>query len=187
MYFSPLSVTDGKQRERNHPSLSAYSAGRAIWRIGAILVLYLGMLWVLVLGDRRSIRCGGGVGWLRADVYAACSVDSCRDVPQYKVMKYLVFWIILSSLLSELQVARERTHTCPRAYAYIRTLAARSSRQGGLSLETLSSEERLRCAPFLTVLGTHCISRSFPLPPQRMPGSPAVSSIYWPVLEFFPM
>jgi hypothetical protein len=55
-----------------------------------------------------------GVGWLRADVYAACSVcvgglswgdvDSCRDVPQYKVMKYLVFGIISSSLLSELQV-----------------------------------------------------------------------------------
>ena len=55
-----------------------------------------------------------GVGWLQADVYAACSVcvgglswgdvDSCRDVPQYKVMKYLVFGIISSSLLSELQV-----------------------------------------------------------------------------------
>jgi hypothetical protein len=102
------------------------------------------------------------------NVYPACSGCVCRDVPQYKVMKYLVFWIILSSLLSELQVARERTHTCPRAYAYIRTLAARSSRQGGLSLETLSSEERLRCAPFLTVLGTHCISRSFHLPPQCM-------------------
>jgi hypothetical protein len=31
-------------------------------------------------------------------------MDSCRDVPQYKVMKYLVFGIISSSLLSELQV-----------------------------------------------------------------------------------
>jgi len=31
-------------------------------------------------------------------------MDSCQDVPQYKVMKYLVFGIILSSLLSELQV-----------------------------------------------------------------------------------
>ena len=31
-------------------------------------------------------------------------MDSCQDVPQYKVMKYLVFRIILSSLLSELQV-----------------------------------------------------------------------------------
>ena len=38
-----------------------------------------------------------------------------------------------------------------------------------MSLQTLSSEERLRRAPFLTVLGTHCISRSFPLPPQRKP------------------
>jgi len=28
---------------------------------------------------------------------------SCRDVPQYKVMKYLVFGIISNSLLSELQ------------------------------------------------------------------------------------
>ena len=31
-------------------------------------------------------------------------MDSCRDVPQYKVMKFLVFGIISSSLLSELQV-----------------------------------------------------------------------------------
>ena len=29
--------------------------------LGGLLVLYLGMLWVLVLGDRRSIRCGGGL------------------------------------------------------------------------------------------------------------------------------
>ena len=49
----------------------------------------------------------GGGGWLRADVYAACSVwvvglscgdvDSCQDDPQYKLMKYLVFGTILSS------------------------------------------------------------------------------------------
>jgi hypothetical protein len=31
-------------------------------------------------------------------------MDSCRDVAQYKVMKFLVFGIISSSLLSELQV-----------------------------------------------------------------------------------
>ena len=31
-------------------------------------------------------------------------MDGCRDVPQYKLMKYLVFGIISSSLLSELQV-----------------------------------------------------------------------------------
>ena len=47
-------------------------------------------------------------------MYAACSgcvvglalgdMDSCQDVPQYKVMKYLVFGTILSSLLSELQI-----------------------------------------------------------------------------------
>ena len=33
-----------------------HSAGRAIWRIGTILVLYLGMLWVLLLEDLRSRR-----------------------------------------------------------------------------------------------------------------------------------
>ena len=32
-----------------------HSAGRAIWGIGAILVLYLGMLWMLLLGDLRTI------------------------------------------------------------------------------------------------------------------------------------
>ena len=57
---------------------------------------------------------GQGGGWIRGNVYAACSgcvgdlswgdVDSCRDVPQYKVVKYLVFGIISSSLLLELQV-----------------------------------------------------------------------------------
>ena len=56
----------------------------------------------------------GGGGWHGENVYAACSgcvvglslgdMDSCQDVPQYKVMKYLVFGTILSSLLSELQV-----------------------------------------------------------------------------------
>jgi hypothetical protein len=46
LYFSPLSVTDDKQRDRNHPFSSSYSAGRAIWGIRAILVLYLGMLWL---------------------------------------------------------------------------------------------------------------------------------------------
>jgi hypothetical protein len=48
---------------------------------------------------------------------------------------------------------------------------------GGLSLQTLSSEERLRRAPFLTVLGTHSVSRSFPLPPQRMLASLAAVSV----------
>ena len=54
--------------------------------------------------------------------------------------------------------ARAHAHTRPRAYACGRTLASRLSTQtmlGGeeLSLQTLSSEERLRHAPFLTVLG----------------------------------
>ena len=52
-------------------------------------------------------------------MYAACSgsvvglswgdVDSFRDDPQYKVMKYLVFGTILSSLLSELQIIIPKT------------------------------------------------------------------------------
>ena len=65
---------------------------------------------------------------------------------------------------------RMRTHTCS---SFEQTGHCR----GGLSLQTLSSEERLRHAPFLTVLGTHCISRSFPLPPQRMLASLAAVSV----------
>ncbi len=65
---------------------------------------------------------------------------------------------------------RMRTHTCS---SFKQTGHCR----GGLSLQTLSSEERLRRAPFLTVLGTHCISRSFPLPPQRMLASLAAVSV----------
>ena len=41
-------------------------------------------------------------GWCCGFVFD--DVDSCQDVPQYKVMKYLVLGIILSSLLSELQL-----------------------------------------------------------------------------------
>jgi len=37
-------------------------------------------------------------------VFVFRDMDSCQDVPRYKVMKYLVFGIILSSLLSELQI-----------------------------------------------------------------------------------
>ena len=55
--------------------------------------------------------CWGGVvlGWLPTNVYAACSggvvglssgdVDSFGDDPQYKLMKYLVFETISTSLL----------------------------------------------------------------------------------------
>jgi hypothetical protein len=39
------------------------------------------------------------------EVGVSCGdVDSFQDDPQYKVMKYLVFGTILSSLLSELQI-----------------------------------------------------------------------------------
>ena len=41
-----------------------------------------------------------------------------------------------------------------------------------MSLQTLSSGEHVRREPFLTVLGTHSISRSLALPPQRMPARP---------------
>jgi hypothetical protein len=47
---------------------------------------------------RKCVRCMRGLccGFVIDDV------DSCRDVTQYKVMKYLVFGIISNSLLSEL-------------------------------------------------------------------------------------
>ena len=77
--------------------------------------------------------------------------------------------------------ARAHTHAYPHTRIRMRThtrilFKQTEHRRGGVSLQTLSSEERLRRAPFLTVLGTHCISRSFPLPPQRMPASPASAS-----------
>ncbi len=51
------------------------------------------------LGNRCTL---GGVGLSYGDV------DSCRDDPQYNVMKYLVFGTISSSLLSELQITISR-------------------------------------------------------------------------------
>jgi hypothetical protein len=48
----------------------------------------------------RCVRCMQW--WCCGFVFG--DMDSCRDVPQYKVMKFLVFGIISSSLLSELQV-----------------------------------------------------------------------------------
>ena len=46
---------------------------------------------------------------------------------------------------------------------------------GGLSLQSVSTTWRniCRCAPFLTTLGTHCISRSGPRSPTRIAYSPA--------------
>ena len=52
----------------------------------------------------RLIRWGG------VEVGVSCGdVDSFQDDPQHKVMKYLVFGTILSSLLSELQVIIPKT------------------------------------------------------------------------------
>jgi len=71
--------------------------------------------------------CWGGVvlGWLPTNVYAACSggvvglssgdVDSCGDVPQYKVMKYLVFGIISTSLLRRI-CTRSQSYACTHAH-----------------------------------------------------------------------
>ena len=85
-------------------------------------------------------------------------------------MVYVSVWHILRDGLEAVLRIRMRTQTCS---SFKQTEHSR----GGLSLQTLSSEERLRCAPFLTVLGTHSISRSFPLPPQRMLASLAAVSV----------
>ena len=79
-------------------------------------------------------------------------------------MVYVSVCHILRYGLEAVLRIRMRTHTC-------NSFKQTEHSRGGLSLQTLSSEERLRCAPFLTVLGTHCISRSFPLPPQSLPKS----------------
>ena len=68
----------------SHP----YNAGRA------------GLGWGGWVAWRERVRC---MQWLCCG-FVFGDMDSCRDVPQYKVMKYLVFGIISSSLLSELQV-----------------------------------------------------------------------------------
>ena len=60
------------------------------------------MTWLvtkLFAWEGRRVR----AGMLHAMIML-CSMDSCRDVPQYTVMKYHVFGIISSSLLSELHV-----------------------------------------------------------------------------------
>jgi hypothetical protein len=76
------------------------------------------------------------------------------------------------------------TLTRPRAYAHARTLAARQSEQsmiGGVSLQSVSTTWRnvWRCTPFLTTLGTHCISRSGPRSPTRSAYSPASPMSPW--------
>jgi hypothetical protein len=53
----------------------------------------------------RCVRCMQGV----CCVFGFRDMDSCQDVLQYKVMKYLVFGTILSSLLSELQITIPKT------------------------------------------------------------------------------
>ena len=78
---------------------------------------------------------------------------------------------------------RTRTHTPTRirmrtrnCISFKHTDHARGERGGGgwgcPCRLCPTCEERLRRAPLLTVLGTHRISRSFPLPPQRMLARP---------------
>jgi hypothetical protein len=79
-----------------------------------------------------------GLGWgggHRENVYAACSgcvgdlslgdMDSCRDVPQYKVVKYLVFGIISSSLLLDCGKIPVYMQSYARAHAGSRNLGSR--------------------------------------------------------------
>ena len=52
-------------------------------------------------------------------------MDSCRDVPQYKVMKYLVFGIISSSLLLDCGKIPVYMQSYARAHAGSRNLGSR--------------------------------------------------------------
>jgi hypothetical protein len=63
---------------------------------GIAMSMQAGLGWGGGQAQRKCVRCMQG--WCCGFVFD--DVDSCRDVPQYKVMKYLVFGIISSSLLS---------------------------------------------------------------------------------------
>ena len=61
LYFSPLSVTDDKQRDRNHPSSSSYSAGRVV--LGDLVdVAACGSKIVLCISERIYTLRGGEDG-----------------------------------------------------------------------------------------------------------------------------
>ena len=74
---------------------------------------------------------------------------------------------------------RTRPHACSRAHTLL--VKADGAFQGGVSLQTVSSTWRndWRCTPFLTTLGTHCISRSGPRSPTRSAYSPASPLSPW--------
>ena len=92
--------------------------------------------------------CWGGVvlGWLPTNVYAACSggvvglssgdVDSCGDVPQYKVMKYLVFGIISTSLLFDNSIPLRKNDLLWTRITYFKFLEYRACRACTLCLGT---------------------------------------------------
>jgi hypothetical protein len=69
LYFSPLSVTDDKQRDRNHPFSSSYSAGRVmeLFKVAGHFLYYIliARCWLLFIPypitgffDERWIFCG---------------------------------------------------------------------------------------------------------------------------------
>ncbi len=62
-------------------AFGCHCLGNRVVHVGALLVLYVVTLWMLLLVDLRSFYTSSeqiytlrGGGWLRADVYAACSV-----------------------------------------------------------------------------------------------------------------
>ena len=69
-------------------------------------------MWGVVAN--RCVRC---MQWLCC-VFVFGDMDSCQDVPQYKVMKYLVFGIILSSLLSDYEKLRVRLVNDPNSLKF---------------------------------------------------------------------
>jgi len=76
LYFSPLSVTDDKQLDRKHlfsfPQCRQGNMGLGGWGVFGDLVDV--SVWGIVLCISEQIYTLRGGGWLRADVFAACSV-----------------------------------------------------------------------------------------------------------------
>ena len=79
--------------------------------------------------------------------------------------------------------AHTRPHTPTQGDPLVQTDRAphtEHSRGGDRPCRPRPVRNVVRCASFLTVLGIHCISRSFPLPPQCMLASLAAMSVVRP-------